>query len=69
MQGLVEFYDSYQRYPFNNETTFLSNDSRGTQRRKNKGKPQSERFYKNEKIDKDIASEKGIVNILYDSST
>ncbi len=53
--------------PFNNETTFLSTGSRATQR-KNKGKPRSKRFRQKEKTDPEIASEKGIVNILYDSS-
>jgi hypothetical protein len=51
---------------FNNETTFLSTDNRATQRRKNKGRRRSKRFRQEEKIDKDISSEKGIVNILYD---
>ena len=59
----VETTDS----PFNNESTFLSTESRATQRRKNKGKLGSKRF-RQEKLDKDIASEKGIVNILYDSN-
>ena len=52
--------------PFNNETTCLSTDSRATQRKKNKGRPRSKRIKQNEKADPDIASEKGIVNILYD---
>ena len=54
--------------PFDNDSTFLSTDSRATQRMKNKGKPRSKRFRQNEKIDRDLISEKGIVNILYDSS-
>jgi hypothetical protein len=54
--------------PFDNESTFLSTDSRVTQRRKNKGKNRSKRFIQNEEIDKDMSSEKGSVTILYDSS-
>jgi hypothetical protein len=54
--------------PFDRGTEILGTDSRATQRRKNKGKPRSKRFRQNEKIDNDIASEKGIINILYDSS-
>ncbi len=54
--------------PFENESTFLSTDSRATQRRKDKGKPRSKRFRQNEKVDPDIAREEGIVNIVYDSS-
>jgi hypothetical protein len=58
--------------PFDNESTFISTESRATQRRKNQSKgimrSRSKRIRQNEKIDKEIASEKGIVNILYDSS-
>jgi hypothetical protein len=53
---------------FDNESTFLSTDSRATQRKKNKGRPRSKRFRQNEKMDIDLASEKCIVNILYDSN-
>jgi hypothetical protein len=45
----------------------LSTESRKEQRRKNKGRTRSKRFKHKEEIDKDIASEKGIINILYDS--
>lgn len=48
-------------YPFENESTFLSTDSRKEQIRKNKGKLRSKRFRQKEKIDPVIASEKGIV--------
>jgi hypothetical protein len=54
--------------PFENEFTFLSTDSRATQRKKNKGKPRSKRFRQNDKVDPDTAREKGMVNIVYDSS-
>jgi hypothetical protein len=58
--------------PFDNESTFLSTESRATQRRKNRSKgvmrSRSKRFRQKEKIDNDVASEKGIVNILYDST-
>lgn len=53
--------------PFYNESTFLSTDNRATQRKKNKGISKSKRSRQNEKIDADLASEKGVVNILYDS--
>lgn len=54
--------------PFNNETTFLSTDSRATQRRKGK-KPRSKRLKMGEHEDPEIQAEldKGLaVNILYD---
>ena len=54
--------------PFDNESTFLSTDSRATQRKKNKGRLRPRRFTQKEKVDPDIASEKGNVNILYDST-
>ncbi len=54
--------------PFDNESTFLSTDSRATQRKNGKDKPRSKRFRQNQKIDRDLISEKGIVNMLYDSS-
>jgi hypothetical protein len=54
--------------PFDNESTFLSTDSRATQRKKNKGRPRSKRIRQNETMDIDLASEKSIVNILYDSN-
>ena len=53
--------------PFNNETTFLSTDSRATQRRKGK-KPRSKRLKMGHE-DPEIQAEldKGLaVNILYD---
>ncbi|HEX5573856.1 MAG TPA: hypothetical protein VFX26_04945 [Nitrososphaeraceae archaeon] len=46
----------------------LSTDNRADQLRKNKGGTRLKRFELNEKIDKDTASKKGIVNILYDST-
>ena len=65
-----EIKDSLEtvKSPFeSNESVFISTDSRATQRRKNKGRRSSKRFRQNEKIDPDIASEKGIVNIVYDT--
>src|SRR5688500_11629330 len=65
-----EIKDSLEtvKSPFeSNESVFISTDSRATQRRKNKGRRSSKSFRQNEKIDPDIASEKGIVNILYDT--
>ena len=56
--------------PFDNESTFLSTESRASQRRKGK-RPRSKRFKIEEHEDSEIQSEidKGkIVNILYDSN-
>jgi hypothetical protein len=55
--------------PFDNDSTFLSTDNRATQRKKNKGLSRSKTSRQDEKIDADLTSEKGVVNILYDSST
>lgn len=54
--------------PFDLGTGNLSTDNRADQLRKNKGGTRLKRFELNEKIDKDSASKKGIVNILYDST-
>lgn len=65
-----EIKDSLEtvKSPFeSNESVFISTDSRATQRRKNKGRRSSKRFRQNEKVDPDIANEKGIVDILYDT--
>ena len=64
IKDLVETTDN----PFDLGTEIISTDNRANQRRKNKGGMRSKRFGQNEKIDKDNASEKGIVNILYDST-
>lgn len=55
--------------PFDNDSTFLSTDNRATQRKKNKCISRSKRSRQTEKIDADLTSGKGVVNILYDSST
>ena len=63
MKEFVETTDN----TFDSGTENLSTDNRADQRKKNKAEPDL-RFAQNEKIEKDTASKKYIVNILYGST-
>ena len=74
IQDSLETIDS----PFDNtQGEFLSTENRQTQTKKSRRKaavsrgvtkPRSKRFKQDDKPDPDIASERGTVNIIYDSS-